>query len=1010
MFNFNRHFSLKSKTRLILSLILVIVCLWSINQLFFKADEIGHPSILLPVNNSYLTYVNNPLIQGTATAGANLSVLDNDTAIGSITTEASGHFYYKPTAGFTEGVHKLQVRDNTLGLNSDAIYIKINTADPGKAILKAQGTQIIENDHPYYGNGINQYNAIVKMMGDPAGVEADFAKAEKAGVKMVRIINYTLDDMVLPNPTSAPTAIVGSGGTMAAGNYVYRYTCANLSKDVFAYNTAETLPSPATSSIAVGSGQKVTLSLAPCAKSYRYEVYRRLASGASNTEAFLGEASQIAGQQATYTDDGSKTPSHGLPASNQTQNNPRSTWPTNQSKAFMTGFGNWNEDALVASDKTMALAKKYNIRILFTFIDQHDNNTGGVRDIARNCAVGNSEFFANDCSKNMNKEIISKFLNRTNTITGINYKDDPAIFSWELINEPWETNGGNGFRWWINEIGGYLKTIDSKHMLSSGDDGSVWFTHNEEAAYNTNNAHDFVLDGTPSVIDLLTFHGYPESNGFVFNHGSYGTFTPTAEWLDKWGPVSGPIDIAGSIKEMQRRAHYANLLNKPVVFGEWGLNQSPENNWLKPEANDWINGISNAILTIKPDLVRGNDAFSDGNFSRPISDTWNVGDYTASLAIDNTVTNNNHPTLKITTKADPRGGSASRVSSKIFPIKPNTKYWYEFTGKNPSSRTLEFNLQYYNGSVAKDLIWGYGGSIASGTNSWRTLTRFDNSLCEFTTPADVDGAVILLNMINGIPGDTAWIGQLRLYELTEPTASNNSTFASTGWWGVDLDYSMDALAMAARNFEIASYAGLPPISPPTPDTTAPTTAITTPTNNASVSSTATIMASASDAVGVTKVEFYENNNLISSKTTSPFSVTWDTTKVTNGSHVLNTKAYDGANNVGTSPTVAVTVANTTNPTDTTPPTVSITSPLNNATITIRTKINITASATDNVQVTKVEFYINGSLKTTNTISPYSYSWNTRGKRISAGTYTIIAKAYDAAGNVGQKSIVVTLTK
>ncbi|MDO8513276.1 MAG: Ig-like domain-containing protein [bacterium] len=96
--------------------------------------------------------------------------------------------------------------------------------------------------------------------------------------------------------------------------------------------------------------------------------------------------------------------------------------------------------------------------------------------------------------------------------------------------------------------------------------------------------------------------------------------------------------------------------------------------------------------------------------------------------------------------------------------------------------------------------------------------------------------------------------------------------------------------------------------------------------------------------------------------------------------------------------------------DTTPPAVSITLPLSGANIKMGTKVNITANATDNVGVAKVEFYINGSLKATDTTSPYSYTWNTRGKGISAGTYTIVAKAYDAAGNISQSQISVVLTK
>jgi len=96
-----------------------------------------------------------------------------------------------------------------------------------------------------------------------------------------------------------------------------------------------------------------------------------------------------------------------------------------------------------------------------------------------------------------------------------------------------------------------------------------------------------------------------------------------------------------------------------------------------------------------------------------------------------------------------------------------------------------------------------------------------------------------------------------------------------------------------------------------PDTTPPTTSITSPANNATVSGTITVTASASDNVGVVKVEFYIDSVLSSTVTTSPYNFSWNTTTVANGTHTIFSKAYDAANNVGTSATVTVTVSNST---------------------------------------------------------------------------------------------------
>jgi hypothetical protein len=96
---------------------------------------------------------------------------------------------------------------------------------------------------------------------------------------------------------------------------------------------------------------------------------------------------------------------------------------------------------------------------------------------------------------------------------------------------------------------------------------------------------------------------------------------------------------------------------------------------------------------------------------------------------------------------------------------------------------------------------------------------------------------------------------------------------------------------------------------PPADTQPPTTSIIAPANGATVSGTTTVSASASDNVGVTKVEFRLDGVLQTTDTTSPYSWSWSTTATANGSHSLTSKAYDAAGNATTSATVTVTVSN-----------------------------------------------------------------------------------------------------
>jgi hypothetical protein len=186
-----------------------------------------------------------------------------------------------------------------------------------------------------------------------------------------------------------------------------------------------------------------------------------------------------------------------------------------------------------------------------------------------------------------------------------------------------------------------------------------------------------------------------------------------------------------------------------------------------------------------------------------------------------------------------------------------------------------------------------------------------------------------------------------------------------------------------------------------PDSTAPSVSLTAPANSSIVSGTVSVAATASDNIGVSKVEFYVNNVLQATDTSSPYSLSWNTTLVANGSYTLSAKAYDAAGNVGSSANVSVTVNNH----DATAPTVSVTSP--SAGATVNGTVAVTATANDNIGVSKVEFYVNNALQATDTSSPYSLSWNTT--LVANGAYTLSAKVYDAAGNVGSStSISVTV--
>jgi hypothetical protein len=87
--------------------------------------------------------------------------------------------------------------------------------------------------------------------------------------------------------------------------------------------------------------------------------------------------------------------------------------------------------------------------------------------------------------------------------------------------------------------------------------------------------------------------------------------------------------------------------------------------------------------------------------------------------------------------------------------------------------------------------------------------------------------------------------------------------------------------------------------------------------------------------------------------------------------------------------------------------VSITQPADGSSVVRETKTTIQVTASDNLGVTRVEFYVDGSLKCSVTVGPYTCQWQVPAASPGAATavYRLQAKAYDALGNVGSSSIV-----
>jgi len=309
------------------------------------------------------------------------------------------------------------------------------------------------------------------------------------------------------------------------------------------------------------------------------------------------------------------------------------------------------------------------------------------------------------------------------------------------------------------------------------------------------------------------------------------------------------------------------------------------------------------------------------------------------------------------------------------------------------------------GPVGWDPQYGYGRVNAS-----RAVQAALSAGATDTTPptaailSPVSGMVVSnLVTINVSGTDNVGITRVECY-LNGACVGTNSVAPATFTWDTT-GYTNGSYSLQARAYDAAGNMGVSAMDTVTvqnaaPDTTPPTVQITAPTTGSSVVGAVSVNINGSDNVGVTRIEWYLDGALVGSSATAPASFSWNTTNSANGSHTLQAKAYDAAGNSSASATVTVTVQNAV--ADTTPPTAQVTSPTSGTTVASKTtKVYVTAS--DNVGVTRVDLLVDGKNYATSSSATPMFSWTT--SKLSRGSHTLQAIAYDAAGNSTRSSVV-----
>lgn len=182
--------------------------------------------------------------------------------------------------------------------------------------------------------------------------------------------------------------------------------------------------------------------------------------------------------------------------------------------------------------------------------------------------------------------------------------------------------------------------------------------------------------------------------------------------------------------------------------------------------------------------------------------------------------------------------------------------------------------------------------VTTRNNSWvlGVGNDFDNAINR-TVPTGQS----LVHQYLSKSGDTYWV------QKQNATTPNSGTIVF-----------INDTAPTGDRFNLAAVEVLPSLGNQVPP---PTVNLIAPLGGATVALTTTVAANASDGnYGIQGVQFLvDGNNLGSEVTTAPYSISWDTTTVSQGSHTLTAIAYNNVQVGTTSAPVVVTVDNSMNP-------------------------------------------------------------------------------------------------
>lgn len=329
-------------------------------------------------------------------------------------------------------------------------------------------------------------------------------------------------------------------------------------------------------------------------------------------------------------------------------------------QSFISGASpviNTGTNGLQRLDYVVSSAESHGIKLIINFVNNW-SDYGGMPAYNTYYGTTKTTWYTDTAVQTQYKAYIAAVVSR--------YKTSTAIFAWELANEP-RCNGcaTSIITSWATTISAYIKSLDSTHLVTLGDEGFMNGGGDGSYPYTVGEGIDFQANLKISTLDFGTFHLYPSSwgetndwgNAWITNHAAVCAAAGKPCILEEYGSTYDHVTI-----ESPWQASALSVRNAGVagdMFWQLGTvlstgTTSDDGNTIYYNSTDWA-----TLVTAHVAAINSGSGGSSGTTTSKAATSTTTAKSSTSTKATTTTTKASTTTTKASTTTTAKASTTS---------------------------------------------------------------------------------------------------------------------------------------------------------------------------------------------------------------------------------------------------------------------------------------------------------------------------------------------------------------